>query len=258
MELLQYDKGTYHRNCFKCQMCASTITNLKSVAMISGDLYCKNCFMKVFKEKGKYSSFNDRPHTGSTVTKPGDGKEPSSPPVKETSPTIKESSPKELSPSTLQIQRPTRSHSAQPPSSSSPQPIQSSPQMKLKHVELPPKQNNTVGGGEAKPVFEMPKRHVDPPKDLVEPKKQEQPAEQPAEQQQQQHQPAEQPAETQPEHKHVEEKHPEPEQPVEQPVTVVVEQPPTQESPQESEPQQQQEQPQEQVNTEQPPVEASA
>jgi len=170
MELLQYDKGTYHKNCFKCLQCKSTITNLKSVAMISGDLYCKVCFMKVFKEKGKYSSFNDRPHTGSTVTNPNDGKEPSSPPVKETSPPIKESSP------TLQIQRPTRSQSAQPEKA---QPIQSSPQLKLKHVELPSKQNNT---NEAKAVFEMPKRHVDPPKDLVEPKKQQ---EQPVEQQQQ-------------------------------------------------------------------------
>jgi len=28
--------------------------------MIKGDTYCKNCYMRIFKEKGKYSSFGDK------------------------------------------------------------------------------------------------------------------------------------------------------------------------------------------------------
>jgi len=54
-----YDKTVWHIACFKCLNCKRRI-DVKGVAMISGDLYCKPCFMKVFKEKGNYSSFGPK------------------------------------------------------------------------------------------------------------------------------------------------------------------------------------------------------
>lgn len=59
MERVDYDAGTYHQLCFKCLNCKSTL-QMTSVAMIKGDLYCKNCFKRIFYEKGRYSSFDDK------------------------------------------------------------------------------------------------------------------------------------------------------------------------------------------------------
>jgi len=58
-ERIDYDGNTWHTTCFKCLQCKSEIP-LARVAMISGDLYCKNCFMRIFKEKGPYSSFGEK------------------------------------------------------------------------------------------------------------------------------------------------------------------------------------------------------
>jgi len=54
-----YDKTVWHIACFKCLSCKSRIS-VKSVAMIQGDLYCKPCFLKLFKEKGNYASFGPK------------------------------------------------------------------------------------------------------------------------------------------------------------------------------------------------------
>jgi len=54
-----YDKTVWHIACFKCLSCKRRI-DVKSVAMIQGDLYCKPCFLKVFKEKGSYASFGPK------------------------------------------------------------------------------------------------------------------------------------------------------------------------------------------------------
>lgn len=62
-EKIDYDGVSYHTSCFKCQNCKSVLT-LTAVAMISGDLYCKTCFKKIFLKEGRYSSFGDKtlPH----------------------------------------------------------------------------------------------------------------------------------------------------------------------------------------------------
>jgi len=54
-----YDKTVWHQACFKCLSCKRRL-DVKAVAMIQGDLYCKNCFLKVFKEKGSYASFGPK------------------------------------------------------------------------------------------------------------------------------------------------------------------------------------------------------
>jgi len=59
MEAITYDKATYHKTCFKCLNCKKTLQP-SSVAMIKGDLYCKNCFVRLFKEKGNYLVFGDK------------------------------------------------------------------------------------------------------------------------------------------------------------------------------------------------------
>ena len=57
MEQVIYDGVYYHKSgCFKCKQCNCTL-GLSSVAKIAGDLYCKPCFKKIFKEKGNYASF---------------------------------------------------------------------------------------------------------------------------------------------------------------------------------------------------------
>jgi len=58
-EQIAYDKQFYHAECFKCLKCKSRVP-LVNVAMISGDLYCKACFKRIFAEKGKYTSFGDK------------------------------------------------------------------------------------------------------------------------------------------------------------------------------------------------------
>jgi cysteine/glycine-rich protein len=56
MEKITYDGIDYHKTCFKCLKCSKTMT-ISAVAKIKGDLYCKNCFKAIFKEKGNYASF---------------------------------------------------------------------------------------------------------------------------------------------------------------------------------------------------------
>uniref|UniRef100_A0A7S0CXD8 LIM zinc-binding domain-containing protein n=1 Tax=Amorphochlora amoebiformis TaxID=1561963 RepID=A0A7S0CXD8_9EUKA len=53
MELMKYDDQIYHKTCFRCLECKKVLLP-KSVAMMSGDLYCKDCFKKKFKARGKY------------------------------------------------------------------------------------------------------------------------------------------------------------------------------------------------------------
>jgi DNA-directed RNA polymerase subunit RPC12/RpoP len=47
------------QECFKCLECKKVV-GLTAVAMIKGDLYCKNCFMRIFTKEGKYSSFGEK------------------------------------------------------------------------------------------------------------------------------------------------------------------------------------------------------
>jgi len=58
-EELKFENKTYHKLCFKCQECKKVITNLSGVAVIKGVVYDKNCFMKIFKTRGKYNDFGD-------------------------------------------------------------------------------------------------------------------------------------------------------------------------------------------------------
>lgn len=66
-EKTEYDGQVYHQNCFKCLECRRQVS-LTAVAMIKGDLYCKNCFMRIFKSAGRYSDFGDK-----TLPKAGAG-----------------------------------------------------------------------------------------------------------------------------------------------------------------------------------------
>jgi len=96
-----YDKTVWHIACFKCLSCKRRI-DVKAVAMIQGDLYCKACFLKVFKEKGSYASFGpktlpkweaDKSNSGGT------GSEPTTPvtpdPVASTESSVPETVPEE-------------------------------------------------------------------------------------------------------------------------------------------------------------------
>src|SRR5689334_15689834 len=58
-EMIEYDKQTFHNTCFKCLECKATLS-LSAVAMIKGDLFCKNCFKRIFMREGKYTSFEAR------------------------------------------------------------------------------------------------------------------------------------------------------------------------------------------------------
>jgi len=51
-----YDEFTFHKACFKCLHCNSSLT-VASVAKIDGRIYCKPCFTKMFKTKGSYGVF---------------------------------------------------------------------------------------------------------------------------------------------------------------------------------------------------------
>jgi len=59
LESITYDQATYHKRCFRCTKCESVV-NLSKVAMIQGDLYCKTCFVKMFKIKGTYHVFGSK------------------------------------------------------------------------------------------------------------------------------------------------------------------------------------------------------
>lgn len=73
-----YDKTVWHIACFKCLSCKRRI-DVKAVAMIQGDLYCKPCFLKVFKEKGSYASFGPKTLPKWEGEKSGSGSEPITP-----------------------------------------------------------------------------------------------------------------------------------------------------------------------------------
>jgi len=68
-ESLEYDKQLFHKTCFKCLNCKNSVS-LTAVAMINGELYCKNCFVRMFHERGSYKVFSN----------PGEGRAPSSVP----------------------------------------------------------------------------------------------------------------------------------------------------------------------------------
>jgi cysteine/glycine-rich protein len=65
-ESLEYDKQLFHKTCFKCLNCKSSVS-LGAVAMIKGDLYCKNCFVRMFQERGSYQVFKN-PNEGRVPT----------------------------------------------------------------------------------------------------------------------------------------------------------------------------------------------
>jgi len=52
-EAVTYDKQLYHKSCFKCLNCKNEVS-ISAVAMIQGKLYCKTCFQRLFKTRGKY------------------------------------------------------------------------------------------------------------------------------------------------------------------------------------------------------------
>jgi len=58
-ESISYDNMVYHKRCFRCAKCDSVVS-LGKVAMIQGDLYCKNCFIRMFSEKGTYHVFGTK------------------------------------------------------------------------------------------------------------------------------------------------------------------------------------------------------
>jgi len=53
MESFVYDKQTYHITCFRCQNCKKRM-EIREANLYFGDLYCKNCFTRLFKTKGKF------------------------------------------------------------------------------------------------------------------------------------------------------------------------------------------------------------
>jgi len=58
MEACTYDKMIFHKTCFKCLNCKKGVS-ISGVAMIQGKLYCKTCFVKMFKQRGKYDVFGE-------------------------------------------------------------------------------------------------------------------------------------------------------------------------------------------------------
>jgi len=72
MESIKYDKFTYHQTCFKCQNCKCNLI-IATVAQFNGELYCKNCFVRMFKTQGNYKIFSGEPASptsGQTATLP--------------------------------------------------------------------------------------------------------------------------------------------------------------------------------------------
>eukprot|EP00743_Colponemidia_sp_Colp-15_P006918 GILK01007467.1.p1 GENE.GILK01007467.1~~GILK01007467.1.p1 ORF type:complete len:142 (+),score=4.27 GILK01007467.1:62-427(+) len=56
LESVNYDQKVFHKTCFKCANCRRSM-GLVDVAQIQGDLYCKACFVRLFKTKGNYDIF---------------------------------------------------------------------------------------------------------------------------------------------------------------------------------------------------------
>ncbi|KAJ3216782.1 LIM domain and actin-binding protein 1 [Dinochytrium kinnereticum] len=54
MEELSYDGKMFHKGCLKCAHCNTTI-NLKNIACLEGQYYCKPHFKQLFKLKGNYA-----------------------------------------------------------------------------------------------------------------------------------------------------------------------------------------------------------
>ncbi|KAI8852853.1 hypothetical protein BC829DRAFT_383938 [Chytridium lagenaria] len=54
MEQLTYDGKMFHKNCLKCAHC-NCVINLKNVASLEGEYYCKPHFKQLFKLKGNYA-----------------------------------------------------------------------------------------------------------------------------------------------------------------------------------------------------------
>eukprot|EP00456_Euglypha_rotunda_P082906 TRINITY_DN8183_c0_g1_i18.p1 TRINITY_DN8183_c0_g1~~TRINITY_DN8183_c0_g1_i18.p1 ORF type:complete len:231 (-),score=7.60 TRINITY_DN8183_c0_g1_i18:12-704(-) len=50
-ESVSYDDKKYHTTCFKCLTCKSALSP-SAIAQLNGNLYCKNCYTKSFKEGG--------------------------------------------------------------------------------------------------------------------------------------------------------------------------------------------------------------
>jgi LIM domain len=69
MEQVDYDGGVFHKACFKCLECRSSLQP-SAVAKISGDIYCKNCFVRLFSEKGSYQVFEAKRQSISETTSP--------------------------------------------------------------------------------------------------------------------------------------------------------------------------------------------
>jgi len=76
-ESITYDNQVYHKRCFRCAKCDSVVS-LGKVAMIQGDLYCKNCFIRMFSEKGTYHVFGAKTLPKWMINNPA-GKPPESP-----------------------------------------------------------------------------------------------------------------------------------------------------------------------------------
>ncbi|CAH2058678.1 unnamed protein product [Thlaspi arvense] len=63
MELLSADGVPFHKSCFKCSHCKSTL-QLSNYSSMEGVLYCKPHFEQLFKETGSFNkNFQSRMYT---------------------------------------------------------------------------------------------------------------------------------------------------------------------------------------------------
>ncbi|XP_045688963.1 xin actin-binding repeat-containing protein 2 isoform X2 [Phyllostomus hastatus] len=62
MECLTADKQSFHKSCFRCHHCSSTLS-LGNYASLHGHIYCKPHFKQLFKSKGNYDEgFGHKQH----------------------------------------------------------------------------------------------------------------------------------------------------------------------------------------------------
>jgi len=138
-EELKFENKTYHKLCFKCTECKKVITNMTGVSVIKGVVYDKNCFMKIFKTRGKYNDFGDdnlpkaeaerkkaASVSGNDQTSPRLSVTDKPKPVSETKP-VSESTNVPL----VQLKK------VGPPAEKATQPAAEAPAAKLHHVETP-------------------------------------------------------------------------------------------------------------------------